>query len=114
MLSIIRNLFLSEPIHQPKPDDFVVADFPKLAVVIPSAACRLDLSLKLDFFDANPNADNLLAGNWLGGRLPERFFDNQFDGLETFALFGVVTVANAEQALSILADQTFCPWLTRF
>ena len=107
LVSIIGNIFLSDAVGQLKFDDLIIANFPNSLVVIPFATGRFDLSLKFYFFDADENADDLIVGNAFLGRLPERFLNDQFDGLEPFALLNIVQVTNIEQVLTILGDQTF-------
>lgn len=113
LVSIIGNNFLSDAVGQLKFDDLIITNFPNPLIVIPFATSGFDLPLQLYFFDADANSDDLVVRNWFDRRLPERFFNDQFDGLEPFALFGIVPVTHTEQSLTVLCDQPFgagLPW----
>ena len=82
-----------------------IADFPKLAGTIPSAACLLDLLLQTAFVQANADTDERF-GRTTGqaGRI-RRFFDDEFDGLVALAALIVITIPDTDKLRAVLFDQ---------
>lgn len=73
----------------------------------PLVALRLFVEQVLSFPVADPDADHVIcaAGRGAGSGLPVGFFDDEFDRLVAFFALCVVPVADADQALAVLAHQ---------
>jgi len=95
-LSIIGNISQFKPISQSEAHDLPVADFPYSSSGIPLAACRFHPALQFNFFQPHTKSNDLVVRDCFGRRLPEGFFDDEFDCFEAFALFGVVTITHTD------------------
>ncbi len=60
------------------------------------AACRFHPAVQVNFFQPHTKSTDPAVRDCFGRRLPEGFFENEFDCFEAFALFGVGAITHTD------------------
>src|SRR5713101_5092841 len=113
LASTRRCRFVDDTVVQAQRDDAIVAQLPEPSLGVPGSPGLLHPIADAHLGKGDAQPDDLIGGDGRAGRLPIPLGDKKLHGLESLLPLGIVAIAHADEAVTVLRQQPLRSLLAR-